>query len=42
MAEDAIVLMDHVGWTKEREVHVVGASLGGMIALGLYIIHLEA
>jgi len=34
MAEDVITLLDYVGWTGEREVHVVGISLGGMIAQG--------
>jgi pimeloyl-ACP methyl ester carboxylesterase len=34
MAEDVIRLLDYVGWRKEREVHVVGISLGGMIAQG--------
>jgi hypothetical protein len=34
MAEDVVCLLDHVGWTREREVHVVGISLGGMIAQG--------
>ncbi|KAF7983056.1 hypothetical protein HWV62_23949 [Athelia sp. TMB] len=32
MAEDAIVLLDYLGWKGDREVHVVGVSLGGMIA----------
>jgi len=35
MAQDVIALLDYVGWTKRREIHVVGASLGGMIALEL-------
>ncbi|EPQ51174.1 hypothetical protein GLOTRDRAFT_133293 [Gloeophyllum trabeum ATCC 11539] len=32
MAEDAIVLLDYIGWTEKRSVHVVGISLGGMIS----------
>ncbi|KAH0587043.1 hypothetical protein H2248_005864 [Termitomyces sp. 'cryptogamus'] len=32
MAEDVIALLDYLGWTKERDLHVVGISLGGMIA----------
>ena len=32
MAKDTVQLLDHVGWTKEREVHIVGVSMGGMIA----------
>ncbi|KAJ7702376.1 alpha/beta-hydrolase, partial [Mycena rosella] len=32
MAEDAIVLLDYLGWTVKRDFHVVGISLGGMIA----------
>jgi len=34
MAEDVITLLDYVGWTGEKEIHVVGISLGGMIAQG--------
>ncbi|KAJ7440150.1 alpha beta-hydrolase [Mycena latifolia] len=30
MAEDILALLDHIGWL--RQIHVVGASLGGMIA----------
>ena len=39
MARDIVELLDHVGWTAERSVHVVGISMGGMIAqeLGLLI-----
>jgi hypothetical protein len=36
MAEDVIVLLDFVGWTEERSLHIVGVSLGGMIAQGLW------
>jgi pimeloyl-ACP methyl ester carboxylesterase len=35
MAEDAIVLLDYLGWTGDRDLHVVGSSLGGMIAQGI-------
>ena len=34
MAEDVIALLDFVGWTEKRSVHVVGLSMGGMIAQG--------
>ncbi|KAF1816581.1 alpha/beta-hydrolase [Eremomyces bilateralis CBS 781.70] len=39
MAQDIVELLDHVGWTQSRELHVIGISLGGMIAqeLGLLI-----
>ncbi|KAF9653124.1 alpha/beta-hydrolase [Thelephora ganbajun] len=32
MARDVVVLLDYIGWKGERGVHVVGISLGGMIA----------
>jgi len=32
MAEDVVVLLDMLGWTNERDLNVVGISLGGMIA----------
>ncbi|KAI6116917.1 Alpha/Beta hydrolase protein [Pisolithus croceorrhizus] len=32
MANDAIVLLDFLGWTADRELHVIGISMGGMIA----------
>jgi hypothetical protein len=34
MAEDAIALLDFIGWTARRDLHIVGTSLGGMIAQG--------
>ena len=32
MARDTLELVDHVGWTSERQIHVIGSSMGGMIA----------
>lgn len=32
MARDIVEVLDHVGWTGERQVHVCGLSMGGMIA----------
>ena len=32
MAKDTIELLDHVGWTDNRSLHIVGISMGGMIA----------
>ncbi|KAF2824599.1 alpha/beta-hydrolase [Ophiobolus disseminans] len=32
MAKDIIELVDHIGWTGKRELHVIGISMGGMIA----------
>lgn len=39
MAKDVVELLDHVGWTDPRSVHVIGISMGGMISqeLGLQI-----
>jgi len=39
MAKDIIDVLEHLGWTKERQLHVVGISMGGMISqeLGLLI-----
>lgn len=34
MAEDVLILLDYVGWTEPRGLHVVGISMGGMIAQG--------
>jgi pimeloyl-ACP methyl ester carboxylesterase len=38
MAEDVIVLLDYLKWTEERSVHVVGISMGGMIAQGIIVV----
>lgn len=32
MAKDVVELVDHLGWTKKRELHIIGISMGGMIA----------
>lgn len=32
MAKDTIDLIDQIGWTRERELHIIGISMGGMIA----------
>lgn len=32
MARDVLEVLGWVGWTGERELHVVGISMGGMIA----------
>ena len=32
MAKDIIEVVDHIGWTGQRELHVIGISMGGMIA----------
>ena len=32
MGKDVVELIDEVGWRAERQLHLIGASLGGMIA----------
>jgi pimeloyl-ACP methyl ester carboxylesterase len=32
MALDVIEILDHINWCGERELHVLGVSMGGMIA----------
>jgi pimeloyl-ACP methyl ester carboxylesterase len=32
MAKDVVEILDHIGWTEQRQVHVVGISMGGMIS----------
>ncbi|KAH7889936.1 Alpha/Beta hydrolase protein [Phlebopus sp. FC_14] len=39
MAEDVIALLDYIGWMADRDLHVVGISLGGMIAQGQGPVH---
>jgi hypothetical protein len=43
MAEDVVILINSFGWTSARSLHVVGISLGGMIAQGeKFQLHLTA
>lgn len=39
MAKDLLELLDHLGWTEERQLHVSGISMGGMIAQELVRTH---
>jgi hypothetical protein len=39
MAEDVIVLLEYVGWTED--IHIVGLSLGGMVAQGSFKYHIH-
>ena len=32
MARDTLDLLDHLGWTAKRQLHIIGISMGGMIA----------
>ena len=32
MAKDVVDLVDCLGWTARRQLHVVGVSMGGMIS----------
>jgi hypothetical protein len=32
MAKDMVEVVDQIGWTGKRELHVIGISMGGMIA----------
>ena len=32
MAKDTLEVLDYLGWTSERNLHVIGVSMGGMIA----------
>ncbi|KAI8914133.1 Alpha/Beta hydrolase protein [Gorgonomyces haynaldii] len=35
MAQDVLAVLDHIGWTQDRSVHLGGTSMGGMIAMEL-------
>lgn len=39
MAADVVEVLDQIGWTAPRSLHVVGMSLGGMIAQELACAH---
>ena len=39
MAKDTVELLDQVGWTEKRQLHIVGLSMGGMIAQELVGFH---
>ena len=42
MAEDTLCLLNYLQWTEDRSLHIVGMSLGGMIAQGIFIsLHLR-
>lgn len=32
LAKDTLELLDHLQWTEQRSLHVVGVSMGGMTA----------
>lgn len=32
MAKDTLELTDFLGWTSLRQLHIIGVSMGGMIA----------
>ena len=32
MGKDTLELLGHLGWTAKRQIHLVGISMGGMIA----------
>ena len=42
MAKDAFELLDYIGWIGERSVHVIGISMGGMIAQEMVCTHGES
>lgn len=32
MAKDVVELVDYIGWKETKQLHIVGVSMGGMIA----------
>ena len=41
MAKDVIELVDSLGWTSPRQLHIIGVSMGGMIAQELVCVELD-
>ena len=41
MAKDTLELCNHLGWTSVRELHVIGSSMGGMIAQEMVGLHMK-
>ena len=41
MAKDIIEVIDHLGWSDKRQLHVIGISMGGMIAQEVVSLHLH-
>ncbi len=42
IAEDTLELLNHLDWSGKRELHVIGVSMGGMIAQELVWFSLES
>ena len=42
MAKDTFELLDYLGWIGERSVHVIGISMGGMVAQEMVYTHGES
>ncbi|KAI0175869.1 alpha/beta-hydrolase [Hypoxylon sp. FL1284] len=38
LAKDLLELLEHLGWTADRELHISGGSMGGMIAQELAVL----
>lgn len=32
LAKDTLEVCSHLGWTNKRDLHVIGISMGGMVA----------
>lgn len=37
MAQDLLEVLNYINWTEERRLHVIGISMGGMIAQEMVI-----